>query len=149
MSLLQEIQKDSISAMKSGNRVESDILKMVLTSLKNALIAKPGEEKLSSEEEMKIVYSESKKLKDSIEQYKKADRKDLIAREEEQLKCIMKYLPEQAGRGDIEKIVGKVIEQVNASGMGDMGRVMGIVMKDLQGKADGSLVKDVVKEKLS
>jgi len=149
MSLLQKIQQDSISAMKKGNSVKTDILKMVIASLKNAVIAKTGDSKISPEEEVKIVFSEAKKLKDSIEQYKKAGRDDLIAREEEQLKYVMEYLPEQMGREDVEKAVKKAIEEVRASGMGDMGKVMGAVMKDLQGKADGTLVSDIVKEKLS
>lgn len=149
MELLQKIQQDSVSAMKSGSRVRADILKMVLASLKNAAIAKPGDTKLSLEEEVKIVFAEAKKLKDSIEQYRQAGRDDLMAREEEQLKCVMEYLPEQLGREDIEKAVDKAIGQLQVSGMGDMGRVMGVVMKDLQGKADGTLVSDIVKEKLS
>lgn len=149
MELLQKIQQDSVAAMKSGSRVKADILKMVLASLKNAVIAKPGDTKLSPEEELKIVFAEAKKLKDSVEQYKEAGRDDLVTREEEQLKCVMEYLPEQLGREDIEKVVDKAVGQLQASGMGDMGKVMGVVMKELQGKADGTLVSSIVKEKLS
>ncbi|MBN2101158.1 GatB/YqeY domain-containing protein [Candidatus Dojkabacteria bacterium] len=149
MSLLQEIQKESILAMKEKNTVKQDILKLLIAALKNAQIAKPGGKELTKEEEVKVIFSESKKIKDSIEKFKEAGREDLLNREEEQLGYVEKYLPAQAGEDDIIKVVEKAIKEVDASGMGDMGRVMGLVMKELQGKADGAVVNRIVKSKLS
>ena len=148
MSLQEKIQKDVISATKDGKTVEVDILKMVLASLKNARIENNNED-LSEEEEVKVVFSEAKKVKDSIEQYKKGGRDDLVTREQEQLEVIERYLPAQAGEEEIRKVVKKVIDDTGAANMGQMGMVMGTAMKELQGKADGGAVSDIVKELLS
>ena len=148
MSLLDTIQKDVITAAKDGKGVEVDILKMVLASLKNAIIENSNED-LGDEEQLKIVFSEAKKVKDSIEQYKSGGRDDLVSREEEQLAVIERYLPAQADEDEIRKAVEKVIGDTGAENMGHMGMVMGAVMKELQGKADGGIVSDIVKEMLS
>jgi uncharacterized protein YqeY len=149
MSLTETIQKDMLTAAKEGRSVQADILKVVLSSLKNEKIAKPGGTALTEEEEMKAVFSESKKIKDSIEQFEKAGREDLAKREREQLAVVERYLPEQAGEDDIRKVVKEVIEETGASNLGQMGMVMGVSMKKLQGKADGKIVSEVVKDMLS
>lgn len=148
MPLQETIQKDALVAAKAGKAVEADILKMVLASLKNARIANNNED-LGEEEEIKVVFAEAKKVKDSIEQYKKGGREDLMKREEEQLLVIERYLPAQADEDEIRNIVEKVIGDTGAANMGHMGMVMGAVMKELQGKADGSVVSAVVKDMLS
>lgn len=149
MSLLETIQKDMLSAAKDGKAVESDILKMVVSNLKNALIAKGPGESLSEEEEIKLVFSEAKKLKDAAEQYRSGGREDLAKREEEQLVVVERYLPQQASVEDVRAVVVDVIKETGVSGMGAMGMVMGNAMKKLQGKADGKIVSDIVKEELS
>jgi uncharacterized protein len=149
MALLEKIQEEMLSAAKGGHSVESDILKLVVSALKNAQIAKTAGETLTEEEEIKIVFAEAKKLKDAAEQYTAAGREDLAAREKEQLTYIEKYLPEQAGEDGIRAAVVDVIKETGASGMASMGMVMGTVMQKLQGKADGKIVSDVVKELLS
>lgn len=149
MSLLSKIQQDSVAAMKSGNSVEVDILKMAIAALKNAQIAKEGDEELSEQEEIKVVFSEAKKIKDSIQKFEEGGRDDLAKREKEQLQYIEKYLPQQASEEDVTKEVDAAIDELQAEGMKDMGRVMGVVMKKLQGKADGAVVNQIVKEKLS
>jgi uncharacterized protein len=138
-----------LTAAKEGNSAEADILKVVLSSLKNEKIAKPDGTALTEEEEVKVVFSEAKKIKDSIEQFGKAGREDLAEREKEQLAVVEKYLPEQAGDEDIRKAVKEVIEETGASDMSHMGMVMGASMKKLQGKADGKVVSEVVKDMLS
>ncbi len=133
--------------MKSGNKTEQDILKIVLSALKNAQIAKNAP--LTEDEELKTVFAEGKKLKDAIDLYKKGGREDLAKIEEEQLGYVQKYLPQQASAGDIEKAVDEVIAQTGATGPQQMGKVMGAVMAKLQGKADGAIVSEIVKKKLS
>ena len=147
MSLLETIRKDMIEASKKGDVDSTNILKLAIASIKNAEIAKG--DKLSDEEILKVLRKEESKIKDSIAEFTKMGREDLIARESKQLKVISSYLPKLMSREEIEKVVSKVVADTHVEGLKSMGAVMGIVMKELQGKADGSTVKEVVQEFLS
>ena len=147
MSLLETIRKDMIEASKKGDVDSTNILKLAISSIKNEEIAKGS--KLSDEEVLKVLRKEESKIKDSIAEFTKMDRKDLIERESKQLKVISSYLPKLISREEIEKVVSKIVADTHAEGLKSMGAVMGIVMKELQGKADGSTVKEVVQEFLS
>ena len=147
MSLDQDIRKDMFNASKSGNVLESDILKMVLASVKNEEIEKG--EKLKDEEIIKVIRKESKKIEDSINEYTKMNRMDLVEKEKVQLEILQKYLPALMEESAIREVVKKVITESNASSLKDMGLVMGIAMKELNGKADGNTVKNIVQELLS
>ena len=147
MSLLETIRKDMIEASKKGDVDSTNILKLAIASIKNAEIAKG--DKLSDEEILKVLRKEESKIKDSIAEFTKMDRKDLIERESRQLKVISSYLPKLMSREEIEKVVSKAVADTHAEGLKSMGAVMGIVMKELNGKADGSVVKEVVQEFLS
>ena len=147
MSLLETIKKDMIEASKKGDVDSTNILKLAIASIKNAEIAKG--DKLSDEEILKVLRKEESKIKDSIAEFTKMGRKDLIERESRQLKVISSYLPKLMGREEIEKVVSKAVADTHAEGLKSMGAVMGIVMKELSGKADGSVVKEVVQEFLS
>ena len=147
MSLLETIKKDMIEASKKGDVDSTNILKLAIASIKNAEIAKG--DKLSDEEILKVLRKEESKIKDSIAEFTKMDRKDLIERESRQLKVISSYLPKLMSREEIEKVVSKAVTDTHAEGLKSMGAVMGIVMKELNGKADGSVVKEVVQEFLS
>ena len=147
MSLLETIKKDMIEASKKGDVDSTNILKLAISSIKNEEIAKGS--KLSDEEVLKVLRKEESKIKDSIAEFTKMGRKDLIERESRQLKVISSYLPKLMSREEIEKVVSKIVADTHAEGLKSMGAVMGIVMKELQGKADGSTVKEVVQEFLS
>jgi len=147
MSLLETIRKDMIEASKKGDVDSTNILKLAIASIKNEEIAKG--DKLSDEEILKVLRKEESKIKDSIAEFTKMGRKDLIERESRQLKVISSYLPKLMSREEIEKVVSKAVADTHAEGLKSMGAVMGIVMKELQGKADGSTVKEVVQEFLS
>ena len=147
MSLLETIRKDMIEASKKGDVDSTNILKLAIASIKNEEIAKGS--KLSDEEILKVLRKEESKIKDSIAEFTKMGREDLIARESKQLKVISSYLPKLMSREEIEKVVSKVVADTHVEGLKSMGAVMGIVMKELQGKADGSTVKEVVQEFLS
>lgn len=147
MSLLETIRKDMIEASKKGDVDSTNILKLAIASIKNAEIAKG--DKLSDEEILKVLRKEESKIKDSIAEFTKMGRKDLIERESRQLKVISSYLPKLMSREEIEKVVSKTVADTHAEGLKSMGAVMGIVMKELNGKADGSVVKEVVQEFLS
>ena len=147
MSLLETIRKDMIEASKKGDVDSTNILKLAIASIKNEEIAKG--DKLSDEEILKVLRKEESKIKDSITEFTKMGRKDLIERESRQPKVISSYLPKLMGREEIEKVVSKAVADTHAEGLKSMGAVMGIVMKELNGKADGSVVKEVVQEFLS
>ena len=147
MSLLETIKKDMIEASKKGDVDSTNILKLAIASIKNEEIAKG--DKLSDEEILKVLRKEESKIKDSIAEFTKMGREDLIERESRQLKVISSYLPKLMSREEIEKVVSKAVTDTHAEGLKSMGAVMGIVMKELNGKADGNVVKEVVQEFLS
>ncbi len=147
MSLLDTLRKDMFEASKEGLREKSDILKMALASVKNAQIE--VEEQLTNQEVEKILNKEVKKIKDSIEQFEKMGRNDLVAREEIQLGVLQSYLPKPLSEDEVKKVVEEKIAQTKAEGMSDMGKVMGAVMKELEGKTDGNTVKNIVHQLLS
>ena len=136
-----------IEASKKGRTSEVDILKLVLADIKNEEI-NVGES-LTDEQVIKLLRKQSKKIEDSIFEFSKINRDDLVNREKEQLEVVKKYLPALMSEEDITKVVTKVIEESGASSMKDMGMVMGKSMKELGSNADGSTVKDIVQKLLS
>ena len=147
MSLLEYIRKDMFSASKVGNTSESEILKMVLAVVKNEEISK--REKLTDEEIVKVLRKESKKVQDSINEFTKMDRNDLVQKEKSQLEVLKRYLPALLDESKVREIVKKAIETSNAQSMKEMGQVMGIAMKELDGQAEGNKVREIVQELLS
>jgi len=147
MSLVDTIRKDMFQASKDGDKDRENILKMAIASVKNAEIEK-GEE-LKKEEIQKILRKEVKKIKDSIEQFKEMGRDDLVAKEVVQLEVLQEYLPQPLSEKEVREVVEAKIKELGAEDMGDMGKVMGAAMKELEGKADGNTVKDIVQEILS
>ena len=147
MSLIDDIRKDMFNASKSGNVLESEILKMVLATVKNEEISKG--EKLSDDSVIKVIRKESKKIEDSINEFTKMGRDDLVEKEKVQLEVLQKYLPALMDITQVREFVKKVIADSGAKDMKDMGKVMGMSMKELDGKADGNTVKEIVGELLS
>lgn len=148
MSLVDTIRKDMFQASKEGNSTKSDILKLALAEIKNEQIAL-GKEELEENEVEKILRREVKKIVDSIEQFEKMQREDLVQREKAQLEAINEYLPELLGEDEVRKIVEQKVKEIGAVSVKDMGKIMGVVMKELDGKADGNTVKAIVLELLS
>ena len=122
-------------------------LRNIIGKLKAAQIDKG--KTLSEEESMKILKSTAKQLKESVDQYQKGGREDLVQKELFEMSLIEKYLPEQLSENIIRKVVKEVIQSAGAESIQDMGRVMGIVMQELAGAADGKLVMKVVQTELS
>ena len=146
MSLSEDIKKDMLTALKSGKKEKSQTLKMVVATIKNAQIE--SDKELTDKEVEKILRKESKKIEDSIDQYQKMGRDDLVKKEKEDLEIIQEYLPDLMSDEEIKKVVEKKIEDMGAKDMRDMGKVMGAVMKELDGKADGNTVKNIVQSLL-
>lgn len=147
MSLLESLRKDMFEASKVKDTHKVDILKMAMASVKNQEV-EVGKS-LSDEEVLAVLRKESKKVSDSIEQFKIMGRDDLLGKEQYQLEILESYLPQLMSKDDVEKFVREKISEFGTVTENDMGKVMGAVMNELKGKADGRLVKDVVQGILS
>lgn len=141
------LQKQITDAMKARDTVRLSTLKMLSSELHNEWIAKQRE--LTEEEELAVVRKEIKKRKDAIEQYQKAGRADRAEVENAELTILQEFLPAEMGDHDLAKIVDEAIEETGAISMAEMGKVMGLVMKKVAGKAAGDRVSSLVKEKLA
>ncbi|HOF79166.1 MAG TPA: GatB/YqeY domain-containing protein [Candidatus Dojkabacteria bacterium] len=147
MSLTDDLRKDMFTFFKEGNTNASDILKMALASIKNAQIAQESE--MTAQDEERILRKEVKKIEDSIAQFTLMERVDLVEKEKSQLEILQRYLPELMSEEDIKTIINNKIKELNISSMSDMGKLMGAVMKETAGKADGNTVKNLVTQILT
>ena len=137
-----EIQKSLTQAMKARDKRRLEALRYVWSLVKNAEIDEKKE--LDDGQVEKLVASEVKKRKQAIELMKSGGRDEVVKEEQEKLKVIEEFMPEQMGEGEIEKIV----DEVMVGGDKDFGTVMGQVMGKTKGKADGKIVGEIVKKKL-
>ncbi len=149
MGLKEKINADLKEAMKSGDKHRVMALRSLKTAIMNAEKAGKVAKELTDQEIVSIVMKEVKQRQDSIEEYRKAGRDDLVAEETAEMEVLKAYLPRLMTREEIEARAIQVIEEVGATGPRDMGKVMKPLMAELRGKADGSLVSQVVKELLS
>jgi uncharacterized protein YqeY len=147
MSLKDQLRKDMFQATKDGDTSRSDILKMAIATIKNEQIAK--EEELDDATVIKILRKEAKKIEDSITQFTQMQRSDLVEKEKSQLDVINAYLPALMDISKVEETVKTVIEKTAAKDIRDMGKVMGMAMKELDGQADGNTVREIVQKLLS
>ncbi|MFC2119618.1 GatB/YqeY domain-containing protein [Bacteroidota bacterium] len=147
MNLKDKISQDLNNAMKTGDKVRLQTIRSIRASILDFEKSGTGKE-LDSEEEIKLLSTAAKKRKESIEQFSKADREDLVSIEEAELKIIMSYLPEQLSAKDIEKEVIKIAEKVGAVSKADFGKLMGAAVKNMKGKADGRVIKEIVEKVL-
>ena len=147
MSLTDDLRKDMFTFSKEGNTNASDILKMALASIKNAQLAQDDE--LTEQDIEKILRKEVKKIEDSISQFTQMGRTDLVEKETSQLEIIRKYIPELMSEEEIKTIINNKITELNITSMNDMGRLMGAVMKETAGRADGNTVKNLVTQILT
>ena len=144
MSLYKQIQNDMYNAMKSGNREDTNTLRTTLSKLKDKVIEKRQD--LSKEEEVKILQTLVKQRKESIELYEKGGRNELAEAEQKELEIINNYLPKMMDESDIKSIVKTVIDEVGATSMADMGKIMPEVMKRGKGLIDGKSAQKFVQE---
>ena len=148
MEILKQLESDFAQAFKARNELEILVLRQIKTSVTNAEIAK-NREKLTEEEIIKLFRSEVKKRKEAAELYKKGGRPELAEKEEKEVVIVSKYLPAELSEEDIRKKVIEVIQKTAARSIQDMGKVMGLVMKELASQADGNKVSQLVKEELT
>ena len=144
MSLYKQIQNDMYNAMKSGNKEDTNTLRTTLAKLKDKVIEKRQD--LSREEEVKILQTLVKQRKESIELYEKGGRNELAEKKQKELEIINNYLPKMMDESDIKSIVKTVIDEVGATSMADMGKIMPEVMKRGKGLIDGKSAQKFVQE---
>lgn len=147
MSVLDQLNQDMKVAMKAKDKAKLKTIRMLKASLQNEKLAKQDD--LTEQEELDILAREKKQRLDSLQEFKQAGRDDLVDEVEEELTIVAEYLPEPLSDNEVKEIVQSVIDSVDASGMQDMGKVMGAVMPKVKGRADGNFVSEVVKAKLS
>ena len=147
MSLKDRLTDDLKQAMRQGDERRKSTIRLVRAAITNAEIER-GEE-LSDDEVLAIIAKEAKQRRESVTEFARGGRQDLVDQEEEELQILLSYLPAQMSRDEIEIAARQVIAEVGATSMAQMGEVMRCLMPQLKGKADGSLVNQVVKEILT
>ena len=146
-AMLNKIRDDLKNALKNREKDKLLALRNLLSKIKTKEI-ETGDT-LSDEECLKICMSSAKQIKDSISQFEKGDRQDLADKEKVELGIISSYLPQQLSDDEIVAIIKNTIQDVDANGASDMGKVMGPVMTKLAGQADGKRVQKLVLEALN
>jgi len=146
MSIQVQLTEDLKNAMKSGDAITKDTVRLIRSAVQNAEIEKQGD--LDDTDVSLVLGKMAKQYRDSITVYREAKRDDLVAKEETELAVVMRYLPKQMSADDVRAIAETVVAEVGATGPGDKGKVMGKLMPQVRGKADGSMVNTVVGELL-
>lgn len=147
MSLVDKLTKDMIKAMKARDKVTLSEIRQLKAELVNKKIAVGHD--LSDDEALAVVSHEAKQHRESIEDFKKGNRDDLVKQQEAELKVIKNYLPKPMSPDDVKKVVENIIKTVHASSMKDFGKVMGMSMSKLKGRADGNAVNKFAKQILN
>jgi uncharacterized protein YqeY len=146
MSLKQELSQSLTQAMKARDEVRKIPLRLVMAAVKESEINK--KEELTDAEVLRLVQKEAKARKEAISDAEKAGRQDLIDQAEAELAVLQEFLPEMLSEEEVAAIVEAVISETGAASMADMGKVMQAVMPKIQGRADGGVVSQMVRQKL-
>ena len=146
LSLSEQIMSDMKEAMKARNKVRLNTVRMIKSALMNEKI-KAGHD-LTAEEELTVLSREKKQREESIDEFTKADRKDLADETKQELAIVESYLPKQMTEEELNQAVSSAIAEVNAQGKSDFGKVMKVLMPKIKGKADGKAASDVVRKQL-
>lgn len=145
----QDIQNDLKESMLAKDELKTSVLRMLVSAIGYFEIEKGAGYQATEEDVATVVGREIKKRKESIEMYKQGGRQELADKEQKELEILQAFLPEQMGEDEVRNLVNQAISQTGASSMQDMGKVMGVLMPQVKGRADGSLVSNIVKEELS
>ena len=144
MTIFEQIQSDMYGAMKNGDKTKAGTLRITLAKLKDKRIEK--QEDLTDEETMKILRTLVKQWNESVELYEKGGRSELASAEQEEIKILNGYLPQMMSKDEIKAIVQSVADDVGATSMADMGKVMPKVMKLGKGLIDGKSAQQFLQE---
>jgi uncharacterized protein len=142
MSLLEQVQSDAREAMKAGERERMHALRLIVSELQKAAKDDGGDE-------IQVLQRERKRRLEAAEAYRDGGRPDAAAAEEREAEIIASYLPAQLSDEELDAIVGDAVAESGASSPSEMGKVMGLIMPKVQGRADGKRVSALVREKLT
>lgn len=149
MSLQDKVMAEMKAAMKAKDSAKLEALRAVKSAILLANTESSSKDGLCEDEELKLLQKLVKQRKESAVIYREQGREDLAEPEEKQAKVIEEFLPEQLNEAEIEAKVEEIIAKTGASGMQDMGKVMGLASQELAGKADGRTISTIVKKKLA
>lgn len=144
--MVEQLEKDMIEAMKSGDKFRLTVIRMVKGALKQEQIDHKKE--INDELLIDVVNKQIKMRKDSITEFEKGNRTDLVEQTQKEIDILLKYLPEQLSQEEVEKIINEIFDEVKPEGMKDMGKVMGLAQGKLKGKADMKEVSTIIRNKL-
>jgi hypothetical protein len=147
MTLITELEDEVKEAMRAGDAARRDALRLMVSSLKSA--EKDLLRPLSEDEELQVLQRERKKRVEAAEAFRSGGREQQAEQEEAELAILEEFMPEPLSEDELERIVDDAIAENGATSMGDMGRVMADVMPQIAGRADGSAVSQLVREKLA
>jgi uncharacterized protein YqeY len=147
VSLIGQIEAEVKDAMRARDAERRDALRLILSSLKSA--EKELQRALSDDEELQVLQRERKKRVEAAEAFRSGGRPEQAASEERELAVLQEFMPEPLSEYELEEIVDDVIAEVGATSMRDLGRVMADVMPQVSGRVDGSVVSQLVREKLA
>lgn len=146
MSLMEQLTADMKAAMKQGQKERLSVIRLVRGAVRQAEI--DGKKTLTDDEVLGVIGKEVKMRRDSIEEFARGGRTDLVEKTQAEIEILMPYLPEQISADEVRKIVEEVIAKVGAATPKDMGKVMGALMPRVKGHADGKLVNEIVRSLL-
>lgn len=149
MSLKEKLTEDMKQAMKDreAGKLRLSVIRMVRASIKNVEIDHKKE--LSEEEVLEVLAKEVKMRRDSLEEFKKANRPDLVATLEQEIDILTQYLPEQLSEAEVRNLAEEAVAATQASSPKEMGKVMAVLMPKVKGRAEGKLVNSIVRELLN
>jgi hypothetical protein len=146
----KELQEQLKESMLARNALRTSVLRLLLSAINYYEIQKGGAGYEATEEDiLSVTQNQAKQRRDSIEEFKKANRQELVDKESKELEILSVYLPTQMGEEEITKLVKEAISQTQATSIADMGKVMGALMPKVKGKTDGNLVSGIVKKELT
>lgn len=144
---MDRISEDMKQAMKNKDKVKLSVIRMIRSAIKYTEIEK--QTTLSDEQILDVLTREVKQRRDSLQEFEKAGRQDLVENVQAELEILKQYLPQQLSEQELRNIIQSVIEEIGAKGKSDMGKVMSAVMPKVKGRADGKLINQLVQEYLS
>jgi len=143
MSLEERIESEFKASLKKQDKIKLSTLRMLKADINN-LKLQPNKNKLTDNEVIKIIQRQVKQHKDSIEQFEKGKRQDLVDKEKKELEILLTYMPEQMSEEELKKIITEVIKELEATDKSHMGKVIKTVMEKVKGKAEGKTVSRIV-----
>jgi len=143
MSLKDRISEDMKAAMKAHEKDRLAVIRMVRSAIRQTEI--DGKKDLDDKGVIAVISKELKMRKDSLEEFRKGGRDDLVEKTQAEIDVLLPYLPEQLSEDEVKALVKEAVEQTGAASMKDMGKVMGVLMPKVKGRADGKMVNSIVK----